>query len=344
MEFMRKIFIGTITVALIIGTLPVVICENQCTKYGNPPRKATFSLDALASVVDLCLNINDVLSGISPLLSQLLLKAQLMKFKDNNGEDRAACLLTKGSTQQLPLLVWLHPSLATRAAIVFTGLLEAMTTADLTNDKSRVGYSLLLISGRSTTHFYPFPDDVGLGWDNWYRNYNRSDPKINVDVQTIDYFIQNAKSAVNIDVKRVYMSGWSNGAAMAVQYGLNTPNIAAAAVYSAPDPYKDIHDPCAQKPNPPYLTPFKILYNQCDIAGICTTGKAFINDLVTRYPKLTAKFTVTNALQLSTLSPPMCTVFAVLCSNILLGGLNHARWPVFLNHEFFDFLKNYTSK
>ncbi|CAF1569964.1 unnamed protein product, partial [Didymodactylos carnosus] len=122
------------------------------------------------------------------------------------------------------------------------------------------------------------------------------DPKINVDVQIIDRFIKTAKSVASVDLKRVYMSGWSNGAAMAVEYGLNTPNIAVVAAYSAPDPYRDIDDPCTQKPYPPYLTPFKNLYNQCDVIAISTTDKAFISDLVDRYPSLIAKFTVTDAL------------------------------------------------
>ena len=73
------------------------------------------------------------------------------------------------------------------------------------------------------------------------------------------------------------MSGWSNGAAMALQYALNTPRTAAAAAYSAPHPYRDFKDPCIQIRNPKYFTPILILYNQCDILGICQRGKAFIN-------------------------------------------------------------------
>ncbi|CAF1347877.1 unnamed protein product [Didymodactylos carnosus] len=267
-----------------------------------------------------------------------------MSFKDSTSYQRGACLISEKFTKQLPLLVWLHPSLAPRNAIVLTGLLEATTTADLANDKSRLGYHLLIVSGRSTTHFYPFPDAKGLGWDNWYRNYDRSDSKkINVDVQTIDHFIKTAKSVASVDPKRVYMSGWSNGAAMAVEYGLNTPNISAVAAYSAPDPYRDIDDPCEQEPSPPYLTPFKILYNQCDVLGICTTGKAFISELLSRYPKLIAEFNVTDALQSSVMNPPECINSTLLCKGILVGGLNHVRWPFLLNQQFFGFLKKYTS-
>ncbi|CAF4531759.1 unnamed protein product, partial [Didymodactylos carnosus] len=278
-----------------------------CTKYGDPPRKSTFSPAAFNAVVDLCANLPKALTQKLPLTGKLL------KFKDNTGEQRGACLISKKITKQLPLLVWLHPSLIPQNLIVLTGLLEATTTADLTNDKNRLGYHLLIVSGRNTPHFYPAPDKGGIGWDNWYRNYNRSDPKINVDAQAIDRFIKTAKSVATVDLKRVYMSGWSNGAAMAVQYGLNTPNIAAVAAYAAPDPYRDIHDPCAQKPYPPYLTPFLILYNQCDVFGICTTGQAFISDLLHRYPKLIAKFLVTDVLQLFLVNPPVCIDSSLLC-------------------------------
>ena len=84
--FMKKIFIETITIFLIVGTLPVVICQNQCTEYGDQPRNSTFSPDALVSVVDLCVNLTDVLSG----LSEVLPLGQLMQFNDSNGEERAA--------------------------------------------------------------------------------------------------------------------------------------------------------------------------------------------------------------------------------------------------------------
>jgi dienelactone hydrolase len=136
------------------------------------------------------------------------------------------------------------------------------------------------------------------------------------------------------------MSGWSNGAAMALQYALNTPGIAAAAVYSAPDPYRDYKDPCAQIPNPKYFTPILILYNQCDILGICQTGKAFIDDLNNRYGnKIVARVVIVDSFLQSK------TTCNLNCNTILgLGLIQHAFWPTSLNDKvFFNFFRQYSS-
>jgi hypothetical protein len=120
-------------------------------------------------------------------------------------------------------------------------------------DDGPLGYHLLLSIGCSATHLSPPPADQGLGWDNWYRNYNRTDLALNVDAQTIDYFINqvvnNPSDSFYVDKSHVLTSSGSNGTAMAVQYALNTSSIAAAALYSPPDPY------------PSHFTPILILCN-----------------------------------------------------------------------------------
>ncbi|CAF3718701.1 unnamed protein product [Rotaria sp. Silwood1] len=134
------------------------------------------------------------------------------------------------------------------------------------------------------------------------------------------------------------MSGWSNGAAMAVEYALNTPGIAAAAVYSAPDPYQDYHDPCNQTSYPSHFTPVRILYNQCDVINICVTGMAFINGLKNRYPtELIAEGIIIDSLyQITSTCNPLCT------SELGLGLIQHSRWPTSLNDKiFFDFFRQH---
>src|SRR3546814_16539352 len=75
--------------------------------------------------------------------------------------------------------------------------------------------------------------------------------------------------------------GWSNGSAMSTLYGLNRPQIAAAAIYSAPDAFGAFNDPCVQQPmvgqpkddtelqllNP--QLPIYHMHNACDIGGLC---------------------------------------------------------------------------
>jgi hypothetical protein len=299
-------------------------------KYGNQPAKRSASINGLLSNLNWCIEKAERVNNI--------------KFTDKNGEQRQACLFITPSIKPLPLLVWLHASLLSPSSIVLTNLINEAGTADLTGIKyGPIGYHLLVPLGRDTTHIYPPPDDQGLGWDNWYRNYNRSDPSLNVDVQTIDYFIDyvlNHRSDFKVDSSRVFMSGWSNGAAMALQYALNTPRIAAAAVYSAPDPYRDYKDPCSQTPKPTYFTPVLTLYNQCDVIGICQTGKAFIDDLNNRYAnKLTAKVVIIDSFF------QIKTTCHLNCNSILgLGLIQHLRWPINLNDKvFFNFFRQHSS-
>jgi predicted esterase len=126
-------------------------------------------------------------------------------------------------------------------------------TANLTGTPSGPsGYYFLLPAVRLTKNFECGAIEC-VAWDTWYRNFNRSDLNITVDVQTIDFFINQVvhnMSNLHFDSTRVFLSGWSNGAAMALLYALNTPNIAAASVYSSTNPYKNKNDPCPQTPYP----------------------------------------------------------------------------------------------
>jgi pimeloyl-ACP methyl ester carboxylesterase len=160
-----------------------------------------------------------------------------------------------------------------------------------------------------------------------------------VDVETIDHFIAAAKNLTSVDERRVHMGGWSNGAAMALQYAIQTPGIASAAVYSAPDPERDANDPCAQIPNPLYNTPTLDVHNYCDIIGICTTGLYYYQDLAYRYPTLTQEFVVIDDTTQQIVGynggatcDPACAVGNVYS----VGTAAHLRWPNLQNQLFFN--------
>lgn len=205
------------------------------------------------------------------------------------------------------------------------------------------GYHLLLPAARITKNF-----ECGIisciAWDTWYRNFNRSDSKLNVDVQAIDHFINYSIYQIPniyIDSSRIFLSGWSNGASMALLYALNTPKIAAAAVYSSTNPYQNINDPYPQTPYPTQRTSVLDLVNECDSTGICQDGQGFIADLNDRYKnQLTAKFITIDGYICPIPTPtPKC----LNCSEAE-GLLNHSRWPVNLNNQiFYAFFRNYTS-
>src|SRR2546428_463903 len=97
-------------------------------------------------------------------------------------------------------------------------------------------------------HYYPQPDQRQPGWDNWSRNFDPSDAAENVDAWAIDRFVAQQVASGRVDTNRIYVTGWSNGAAMGYIYGLSRPSIAAIAVYSAPDPFHAFKDPCPQVP------------------------------------------------------------------------------------------------
>jgi pimeloyl-ACP methyl ester carboxylesterase len=216
-------------------------------------------------------------------------------WKDANGNERYACLWEPsraGSTERLPMVVYLHPSLFGPETVAKTNLLLYQNDTSLSAD-GRAGYIVLAPMGRSTLHHYPRPDEKGLGWDNWYRQLN---PKgaitaggalylPNADAAAIDHFVGEETSTGKVDPDRIYVIGWSNGGAMAYLYGLSRPNIAAAAIYSAPDPFGALGDPCPQQPTarPPTdaaqievfnpALPTIHVHNSCDIAGLCPNAE-----------------------------------------------------------------------
>ncbi|MGH8460589.1 MAG: hypothetical protein ACRESS_03170 [Stenotrophobium sp.] len=303
--------------------------------YGDAPAQSTMSLDGLQSTVDFCQTEG----------------GSVLNWTDPSGEARNACLINAASASaqhQLPLLVYLNPSLVSADKTApLTGFATDAASADLTGDPTRKGFILLMPEGRDTHHYYPFPDDTGVGWDNWYRNLDRSSPALNVDVAAIDHFIAVVKGMGIVDPKRIYLSGWSNGAAMAQLYALNTPGIAAASVYSSPDPFSDVADPGAQTPFATALTPLMDIHNQCDIIGICQTGTKFHQTLSKLYPKLVQRPVIIdelfNEVQSCDASCADQTVVPSGPSGALgsVGAVNHLRWPLTWNTQMYAFLREH---
>lgn len=287
-------------------------------------------------------------------------------WSDSDGTQRNACLYTPagaGKTNPLPLIIFLHGSIATADSIRLTGLFGLVDKADLGGQKP--GFILLAPEGRYTSHFYPGLDSNGLGWDNWYRQLNPAgDVTVaglvyheNQDAAAIDHFVDENVAAGKVDRNRIYVMGWSNGAAMAMLYALNRPWIAAAAVYSAPDPFAAFTDACPQTPvatapngdgqvqvfNP--HVPLMHVRNDCDIGGICPNGNRFAKQMSTLGDSIDDIILDPSDKQVTSCDDTCGTDEngngSVTSFGSLRGAAHHLRWPADWNTSMLAFLKEH---
>jgi predicted esterase len=269
----------------LIGLLAIVksisVCASECASFGDPPAQVDHGwfTSFVSARYPLCLG-GEVLGP----------------WTDRGGDKRYSCVYEPAysrAADPLPLVIFLHSSVVTADSVRLTGLVGLTDKGDLGGKRS--GFILLAPEGRYTSHFYPGLDSNALGWDNWYRQLSPAgditiDGSVypeNRDAAAIDHFVQEVLATRNVDRRRIYAMGWSNGAAMALLYALNRPWIAAAAVYSAPDPFAALFDVCTQTPvkvkpvgdgqaqifNP--TVPLMHVRNSCDIGGICPNGSRF---------------------------------------------------------------------
>ena len=330
------------------------VMAQSCTPFGNPPAALVG-----AQTVPSCMG------------GQLL-----GPWNDSDGTPRYSCLYESSNASTLntlPLIVFLHPSLFSADALRLTNILDSLDTADVSDNPSRLGFIVLAPQGRNTTHFYPSGDDQGLGWDNWYRQVNPFGDvfrdavlyRENVDAATVDHFIAQEVATGKVERNRIYLTGWSNGSAMAYLYGTSRLNVAAIAPYSSPDPWQAFNDPCPQPPvagvppspgqlqifNP--LAPTMHVHNACDIAGICPNGELMGQQLLlagvsvqdtildwsgTPFPGQTPGPVVT------TTCDPACGTNPLGEENFFFsaeGTQNHIRWPFNQTAAMLDFFRRH---
>jgi pimeloyl-ACP methyl ester carboxylesterase len=151
--------------------------------------------------------------------------------------------------------------------------------------------------------------------------------------------------------------GWSNGAAMAILYALNRPWIAAAAVYSSPDPFGAFNDPCPQTPvaAPPTRVkelqvfnphlPLMHVRNDCDIGGICPNGGKLarelrsLGDVVADVILDSAGVPVTSCE--ATCGTDEMANGQVSSLGSLRGASHHLKWPSSWDEKMLAFLKDH---
>lgn len=325
----------------------------QCNPFGNAPRAIVQDVTQLTCT-----------GG-----------TMMAPWPDADGTTRRACLYEPASaspSSPLPLLVYLHPSLFTADTLTtVTNILDYQDTADLSGDPARPGFIVVAPEGRATTHFYPQPDDQGTGWDNWYRQLDWRGRNLvvggvtyppNVDAAAIDHFIDEVVATGKVDSRRIYVTGWSNGAAMGILYGLNRRRIAAAAVYTGPNPFQAFNDPCAQQPvrrrarsNAEIRLvnrrlPIYHVHNACDIAGICPNGELLLSQLLAIRGRFTDVIIDGSQQQVATCDPG-CGTNPLADMNPLdnprgftEGSQNHTRWPSSWTQSMLEFLRQYRGR
>jgi hypothetical protein len=146
---------------------------------------------------------------------------------------------------------------------------------------------------------------------------------------------------------------------MGILYALNRPGIAAAAVYSAPDPFAAFIDPCQQKPvsgkaasnaqaqvfNPG--VPLMHVHNQCDIGGLCPNGERMAEQL--RAAGVSVEdvlldsfgFQVNGCYELCGTDPNGSGGVTADPLGANLGAWNHVRWPLSWTRKMLEFLGNH---
>jgi hypothetical protein len=346
----KRAFMATLMAALLlakVGTRDALAAaeKKSCGPFGNPPAKM------IANVVPACPD-----------------GETLGPWKDSDGTPRYACLYQPPPAKParpLPLIVYLHPSLVNADSVYkFTNLLDFLKTANVSDDPSRPGFILLAPQGRDATHYYPPPDRTGSGWDNWYRQLNPAGVATvkgknyaqNVDAATIDHFIAAVEATGRVDRDRVYVTGWSNGGAMAYLYGFNRPSIAAVAVYSGVNPFQLGRDPCPQDPVAsapaddrqvqvfnPKLPSYQV-HNSCDIGGICPNalllkkqldalGGTAADTIIDRNQRATAECSATCG------DDPNGGVLNPFAA--MVGMAHHLRWPRPWTAAMLDFFRRH---
>jgi len=323
-----------------------------CTPFGNPPRPQ-----------------NDARTAAENSLLSCPGGSRLPDWVDPDGTARAACLYDPGTASaqsRLPLLVFLQSS-ATNASLslLATNILPALATADLTGDPARPGFRLLVPGGRVTDRFYPAPNDQDtVGWDVWYRQFgsgsrsiNGQNYPLNADFAALDHFIDEQIATGLVDTDRIYVAGWSNGAGFALQYGQNREQVAAVAMYSTPNPYNALSDPCPQTPrssSPRNDTELRVshpdipafhIQNNCDIYASCPSGLLLRDTLVASNTAQIRHQIITAApFQLATDrciancgTDPRGTPDNLMAD--VVGVQNQQVWPSSWTDDFFTFLR-----
>jgi len=208
------------------------------------------------------------------------------QWTDTDGVVRSSCLFAPdgaGPDSRRPLVVFLHGAFGSADNLYdATSLRSKAPDFDLSGDSSRPGFVLLSVQGRNLHWPTADPRD-GAHHDTFHRDL--AAPSGNPDVANLDRLIDGLVADGVADPERIFVTGWSNGGFFAQLYAIArhetaTPGgnqVAAAAVYSAADPFHGARhgeDPsCRLDPYPTSDVPLFVVGRACDLVA-CDAAQA----------------------------------------------------------------------
>lgn len=233
---------------------------------------------------------------------------EILEGRDADGSPRYACVMgARGAEARapLPLIVFFHGPEGTPATIdKRTAWKKLASKFNLTGDPAHAGFIVLLPQGRLLQR-----DRTGAIFDTDHIGEG------NVDVATVDQFVEVLHQRKLVDRRRIYTVGESKGGRMAATYAmLRADKIAAFATFASDAP--PAAWTCDDAPPPPGL----LLYRACDAVTPCESVEAWA-----RAREKARAETVSIRLGDGTGEELHCAMKAK-CSKGK-GTANHERWP-----------------
>jgi poly(3-hydroxybutyrate) depolymerase len=257
-------------------------------------------------------------------------RGRILEHRDAEGAPRYACLFGPSgaeATAPLPLLIFFHPGHADPTIVrKATGLPQKSLDFELATAKTgkgererapRAGYWILAPQGRAL-----FGEKRGVVFDTEYVSED------NVDIQTVDQFIDAIVAEGIVDRSRIYAMGWGAGGEMATLYAsVRADRIAALAAFATAPPRATWS--C---PTPP--TPAAIFYRACDAVTSCEAVETWLRARDDHRAE-----TLAMRLGAADAAEGHC---AVNKCGPKLGTANHQRWPKGVERRVLEFLAGHT--
>jgi len=249
-------------------------------------------------------------------------RSRVLEYRDSQGTPRYGCVFESSKvadTKPLPLVIFLHGEFDDATALHKKTRLRALYhKIDLTGDPKHPGFVILAPQARK------LEGSQSLRWDHGFKSL------ANVDVVTIDHFVDDLLTAGLVDARQIYVVGDSGGGRMAALYAMLRPDrVAAFGAYAADaSTYRWTCDEPA--------TPAAVLYRACDAVVPCADVEQWLAARTdTHAPTFSLRLGSGKARE------PSCALSKAACRE-KKGKANHNRWPKHNERELLEYLSRYS--